>query len=174
MPMIAANTSRTRYARLRISAPGSAGSGSASDTGPGSDVGPRLDAPARDRLGQRSVVALVLVGVGLREVGQRPVQPRALAEVGRDRDRVPGAGVRLGQGPPAQAGVDLHDVRLHQLHERGTLRVPELADVEVARDALEVRGADPAEQDVARRLGQPLALDDAAAVVPEFAAAEEG
>ena len=63
---------------------------------------------------------------------------------------------------------------VHQLDERGPLRVPELAHVEVARDAVRARGADPAEQDVARRLGQALALDDAAAVVVELAAAEEG
>ena len=56
--------------------------------------------------------------------------------------------------------------------DRG-LPVPELADVEVARAAVEaLRVADPAEEDVARGLHQPLALDDALAVVRVLALPE--
>ena len=64
-------------------------------------------------------------------------------------------------------------VRLHQLDEGGALRVPELADVEVALDVVDAFDADEAEHDVARGLGQALALDDALAVVCELALAEE-
>ena len=53
----------------------------------------------------------------------------------------------------------------HRLEVRGDLPVPELADVEVALHAVDALGPDPAEEDVARRLEQPLALHDALSVV---------
>ena len=57
--------------------------------------------------------------------------------------------------------------------QRRHLRVPQLADVEVALDAVRGVDLDPAEHDVARRLRQALALDDPLAAVRELAAAEE-
>ena len=53
-----------------------------------------------------------------------------------------------------------------------SLRVPQLAEVEVALDPVEALRAQPAEQDVALGLHQPLALDDALAVVVGRALAE--
>ena len=53
-----------------------------------------------------------------------------------------------------------------------TLAVPELTDVEVARRAVEPVRPLPAEQDVARRLHQALALDDPLPVVLVPARAE--
>src|SRR5262249_26304084 len=98
------------------------------------------------------VVALVLVGVRLREAGHRPVEDVAGAEVARDRDRVAGARVCLGQGPAADLGVGLEAVDLHRLDESRPLRIPELADVEVPVQTVEADGADPPEHDVARGL----------------------
>ena len=56
---------------------------------------------------QRGVVALVLVGVGLGERRERPVEGVARAEVARDRDRVARAGVRAGERLPAELRVDV-------------------------------------------------------------------
>src|SRR5262249_16035481 len=52
-------------------------------------------------------------------------------------------------------------------------RVPELANVEVALDAVERGRAQPAEHDVARSLRQSLPFDDPLAVVAECALADE-
>ena len=56
---------------------------------------------------QRRPVGLGPVGVGLGEARDRPVEGVALAEVGRERDAVPGAGVGPGQRPAARARVAL-------------------------------------------------------------------
>ena len=53
------------------------------------------DPAGRDCRLQGVVVAFVLVGVGLGERRERAVEAVARAEVAGDRDRVPGAGVRL-------------------------------------------------------------------------------
>jgi hypothetical protein len=55
-----------------------------------------LYAPGGDRVGQCGVVAFVLVGAGLAEVGHGLVECGRPAEVGGDRDPVPGAGVGAG------------------------------------------------------------------------------
>ena len=57
---------------------------------------------------ERVVVPLVLVGVGLGELGDGPVEGIAAAEVGRDGDAVAGAGMGPGQGGGAHARVDRH------------------------------------------------------------------
>ena len=62
--------------------------------------------PGSDRLDELLVVLLVLVGVALGEVGDRPVERVAVAQVLGDRDRVPGPGVGPRQRPPADAGVE--------------------------------------------------------------------
>ena len=53
-----------------------------------------------DGLDQGGVVALVLLGVGLAEAQDRPVEGGARPEVGGDRDAVARAGVRSGERPP--------------------------------------------------------------------------
>ena len=63
-----------------------------------SQAGLADEATGADRIDQGLVVALVLVGVGGGEVGDRPVEGVAGAEVGGDRDPVPGAGVGAGEG----------------------------------------------------------------------------
>ena len=75
--------------------------------------------------------------------------------------------MRLGERVAAELRVHRHRRRVHRLDERRALAVPELADVEVAAHAVEVRDADPAEHDVAGGLRQPLALDDPLAVLGE-------
>jgi hypothetical protein len=52
------------------------------------------------------VVPFGLVGVSFREVRDRPVEALALAEVAGDLHAVAGAGVRPGQRPATQAGID--------------------------------------------------------------------
>ena len=59
-----------------------------------------------DRVDELLVVALVLVGIALREVGDRVVERVAAAQVRGHGDRVPGPGVRPGQGPPADSRVE--------------------------------------------------------------------
>src|SRR5262249_39672178 len=54
------------------------------------------------------------------------------------------------------------------------LPVPELPDVEVPGRSIEVVSARPAEEDVAHRLAQPLALDDPLTVAHARTAAEHG
>src|SRR4051794_28694117 len=81
--------------------------------------------------------------------------------------------MRAGELTPAHVCVDPHRPWLHEVDERRHLRVPQLADVEVALDAVDPFDLDPPEHDVARSLGQPLALDNPLAAVCELAAAEE-
>jgi hypothetical protein len=110
------------------------------------------------------VVALVLVRVDLGELGERAVEPVARAEVGGDRLAVAGAGVGAGERPAAHLAVVAQLGRVHLLDRRRCLGVPQLAHVVVAA-AVRVVGMQPAEQHVARRLHQPLAVDDPAALV---------
>src|SRR5262245_207666 len=134
-------------------------------SGARSDAGLCSDTPLLGGILERGVVALVLVRVSLREPAQRPVEHVAGAEVGRDCDRVAGAGVRLRERPATQTPV-LREIGLrHRLDRGAALRGPELPDVEVVRDAVSVLLPDPTEQDVARGLDQTLALDDALTVV---------
>ena len=95
------------------------------------------------------------------------------AEVARDRDRISGAGVGACELGGARPCVEGHDRRLHQLDKGTAFLVPELTDVEVAFDAVDAFDLDIAEHDVARRLGETLAFDDALAVVCVTALAEE-
>src|SRR5262245_5611142 len=137
-----------------------------------SDAGLCSDTALLDRLLERGVVALVLVCVGLRKSGDRCLEGMSLAEIGGDRDRVAGAGVRFCERPTAEPRILLQVGRRHGLDLRAALRIPELPYVEVTRNALGVRLADPAEEDVARGLDQPLALDDPLSVVGVCALAE--
>jgi hypothetical protein len=74
---------------VRLTAPSTA----VPDVGPApalsSDAFDCLESSGADRVGEGLVVAFVLVGVGLGEVGDRLVEGVALAQVGGDRDRVP-------------------------------------------------------------------------------------
>jgi hypothetical protein len=81
-------------------------SGDAPAPGLRSDAFECLESSGADGVGEGLVVALVLVGVAPGEVGNRLVEGAALAQVGGDRDRIAGAGVGPGQGPPADPGVD--------------------------------------------------------------------
>src|SRR5215210_7134127 len=107
------------------------------------------------------MVPLGLVGIGLREVGDHPIKALALAEVGGDLYAIAGAGVRTGQRPPAEARIKGQFLSRHALYLGRALHVPELAHVEVASR----RAAEPAEEDVARGLHQPLAGNDAVPVL---------
>src|SRR5262245_36017522 len=82
--------------------------------------------------------------------------------------------MRPRERPAADLGVEDESLRQDRLEVHGRLPVPELAHVEVARHAVDALvGVEPAEEDVARRLHQPLALDDALAAVRERARAQE-
>ena len=97
-----------------------------------------------------------------------------VAEVAGDRRGVTRARMRAGQGPAAQARVGPHGRGTHRLDDRGSLPVPELADVEVPRHPVDPVGPDPAEQDVTGRLHEPLTLDHPMPVVGVLAPAQEG
>ena len=116
-------------------------------------------------LRERGMVALVLVGVGLREVRDRLVELGRVAQVGRDGHPVPGAGVRPRQGPGAQPGVVRHALRDHQLDRERELPVTQLPQVEVVVDPVDVGHPVPAQEDVAGGLHQELAGHHALPVV---------
>src|SRR4051812_39040189 len=119
------------------------------------------------------VIPLVLIRVALGEVRDRLVERGALAEVGADRHTVPRAGVRPGERPPAGVGIARETLGVDRLQVRRGLAVPELANVEVPRDAVGREEPAPAEEDVARGLHQPLAVHDAPAVLRGAAPAGE-
>ena len=85
---------------------------------------------------------------------------------------VPGACVRAGHRPPAGPRVGVQTRLVHRRQIDGRLPVPELADVEVVLESVEAHAPLPAEEDVDRCLGQPLAADDAFAVVLKYARAQ--
>ncbi len=68
-----------------------------------------------------------------------------------------------GQRPAARRGVERHAFGHHHLDVDRALHVAQLSPVEAARD---VGAGGPAEEDVAGRLHQPLALDDPLAGLP--------
>src|SRR4029078_11877916 len=117
---------------------------------PTSHAGFRSDATGRDRVPERAVVMLVLVGIDLRERRQGPVEGLASAEIASDRDRITGAGGRLRERSAAELRVQRHRDGVHRLDDGGALRVPVLTDVEVSMQAVQVGDAEPAQQDVAR------------------------
>ena len=133
--------------------------GSRPSTGPR----PRLDPPAGNGLPDHGVVAVVLVGVRLGELEHRAVEPVARAEVRGKRDGAAGTRVSAGERPAAHLRVG-QDARLpEQLELRRPLAVPQLAVVEVA--PFRTRAGRPAEEHVAGRLHQALALDDSLPMV---------
>src|SRR5215471_7927613 len=152
----AAVTASTKNSAFIASQPSSAPPGS-------SNPFDGLQPPGGDRAGELLVVLLVLVGVALREVGGRFVERVAAAEVGGDGDRVSGAGVGAGQGPPADAGVIGEPERDHRLDQGGAFHVAQLAPVEVA---VHIQALGPAEVDVAGGLHHPLPLHDPLSVLP--------
>ena len=119
-----------------------------------------------DRVNERLIVALVLVGVALREVGDRCIELIAFAQAGGNRDGVPGPGVRPGQRPPAGPRVERERQRCHGLDIGRAFHIAQLAPIEVAV-AFRIFG--PAEVDIAGGLYQPLSLHHPLAVLPEAA-----
>ena len=95
-------------------------------------------AAAVDRAQQRFVVPLVLFGVGVGEVAIA-LSKASPAPSSGDRDAITGPGVRSGQRPAAHPGVERQPGRCHVVDGGRTLPVPELADVVVARHAVDPR-----------------------------------
>src|SRR5215208_8357936 len=98
------------------------------------------------------MVPLGLIGVGLREVADSPIEALAFAEVGRDLDAVAGAGVCAGQRPAAEVRIKDQLFRRHALYLRRALHISQLTPVVVATGS----ATKPAEEDVARSLHQAL------------------
>src|SRR3954471_7327259 len=78
-----------------------------------------------------------------------------------------------GKRPAADRAVRAEASGFHELDLRRALRVPELADVEVLRLAVDRFDPFPAEHDVRGCLHHPLASDDPLSVLREAALAEE-
>ena len=134
----------------------------------------RRNTPVRDRVEERAVILLVEIRVRASELGDRPVEPIARAEVGSDRNGVPLPGMCAGQCPSARGAVDRQPVRQDCPDVDGNLPIPKLAHVEVRRQIVGFRlGVDPAEKDVARCLHEPLTFDDALAMGRDPASPEE-
>src|SRR5204862_608164 len=85
-----------------------------------------------DGLGERLVVPLVLLCVGICELKDRAVEARPGAEVGGDRDAVAAAGVRTGERPPAETSVGGHPLGDHLLDLCRALPVAKLASVDIS------------------------------------------
>src|SRR3954447_3610325 len=98
------------------------------------------------------MVAFVLVGVVLREVGECLVEGGLAAEVGRDGNAVSRPRVCPRQAPRAELAIASEPDRFHRLDLGGTLPVAQLAEVEVAGVAVEPVDALPPEEDVAAGL----------------------
>src|SRR5262249_2969404 len=132
------------------------------------------DPPRLDGLFELVVVALVLVGVGFSEAGDGLVEAVGLAKVVGDRDPVAGAGMGACERPSAHLPVGSRSGRLRGFECERAFPVLEVTHVEVALLPVEARGCVlPAKEDVARRLHQTLAGDDALTAVCVFALAEE-
>jgi hypothetical protein len=82
--------------------------------------------------------------------------------------------VGSGKCPAADPTIDRQSLRRQGLDLDRSLPVPELTDVEVSFAAVEAQRWEPAEEDVARGLHQPLALDNPLAVASELALADVG
>src|SRR5215469_8551217 len=65
----------------------------------------RRDAARRDRPKQHVIVALGLVGIGLRKGGDGLVKAVVHSKISRDLHRVTGAGVRSRQCPATDVGI---------------------------------------------------------------------
>src|ERR1700751_782997 len=145
----------------------------ASGSGRRLHAGPGGQPPRVDGGGERGVVPFVLVRGGRGEVRHGTVECLPLAEVGGDGDPVPPPGVRAGQGRAADARVEGGPRHEEGLDVRAALPVMELAYVVVAGYAVESLDPLPAQEDVRRRLHQPLSRDHALAVVRVGAGAAE-
>src|SRR4051812_9439058 len=124
-----------------------------------------VDASVADRLDERVVVALVLARVRGRERSDSPVELVAGAEIAGDRGGVAAARVRTCECPGAQARVRVQGLHRDPIEVGRRLPVPELADVEVALLTVDAFRAEPAEEDVACGLHEPLTLDHALPLV---------
>src|SRR5215831_4501276 len=107
------------------------------------------------------MVALALIGVRDGEGRHCLVEGVALTEVPADLRGSAGAGVSARQRPGADLDVLRHDTRSERLDERSHLHVAELADIAMpAEFALR-----PAEEDVAGRLHESVAVHDPLSVI---------
>src|SRR4051794_40122129 len=167
-------TSTTGTTSCWMPAWGRRASGVPTRTAPGrSDPDLRRDPARRDGVDQGRVVPLVLVGVRLGELPDGDVEGPAVPEVGSQRHAVPGPGVRAGERPPADGAVRLQALGEQRLDLDGALPVAQLADVEVPVPAVDPDRVDPAEEDVADGLHQPLSDHDALPAVAVLARADE-
>src|SRR4029077_8038284 len=86
---------------------------------PGNTLAPGSEArlggePSRlNRLLERLVVAFVLLGVGVGELDDRPVEGRPFAEIGGNRHAVAAAGMSASKSPSARASVARHPLWHH-------------------------------------------------------------
>src|ERR1035438_8122694 len=125
----------------------------------------RFDLSLADRTFERAVVLLVLIGIRDRESGDSFVESVTLAQVPADHCWVSGARMGERQRVAAALGKEDHPDRLERLDGKLNLDVPQLADIKVpSQPAL-----GQAEEDVAGRLHEPVAVYDTLTVVREDA-----
>src|SRR4051794_23814904 len=120
------------------------------------------------------MIAFVLVGVRLGELTHGPVETVRLAEIGSDRNPVPGACMRSGQCPSADLPVARHGFEVGVLHFHRALPVAELADVEIPVHVVDAVDPLPAQEDVAAGLHESLAGDDTLTFVRVVALTSDG
>jgi hypothetical protein len=119
------------------------------------------DAPLSDRLDERAVVAKVLIGVFDRKLADRVVEGRVGSQVASDPGRIAGPRMGARQRPAAKLAPLAQRRGVPVLNDPGELRVPKLPELIVTP----VFPASPAEEDVARRLHEPLPGDHLGALL---------
>src|SRR5262245_2353963 len=124
-------------------------------------AGWRLQPPFAHRLHEDLVVALVLICIGLGEVGDGFVEAIALAEVSACLCGLAGACVRMCERPSAQLGILHHDATAESFDEHTDLHVLELSDIAVPA----VRTHCPAKEEVASRLHKAVPIHNPLAMV---------
>src|SRR5262245_52778356 len=116
-------------------------------------------------LHENLVVALVLISIGLGEVGDGFVEYVALAKVSADLCRLAGAGVRMRERPSAQLGILHHDATGESLDQHANLHVLQLPDIAVPA----FRAHRPAKEEVAGRLHETVSIHHSLAMVGIYA-----
>jgi hypothetical protein len=135
-----------------------------------SEIVRNRERPICDRGVEPLVVEARLVGVGLTERDDGPIELLSVTQVGSDRDGVARTRVTACKDGAADLAVEVETGTVEAVDVDGSLPVAQLPDVEVAA----MRAGRPAEEAVALRLDAPLPFDDALAVVPVLRLAEWG
>src|SRR5262249_49568734 len=120
----------------------------------------RLDAAVTDRLKQRLIIALVLVGVGERKLGDGFIKARVRPKVTADRRSIARLRECARERPTAPPRVEPQPAGTDAFDQRLDLDIPKLTNVKMSSFIF-----GPSKEEVARRLHQPLSNHDALSAI---------